>query len=86
MEISKEEADAIRKKSLLYGKHFYTRFIYRTDFNKINRVFEEGKIEREGINKYRASIETGNKIFFVIFESYEDFNLLITIGVTSKKR
>lgn len=60
--------------------------MYRADFNKINRVFEEGNIEKEGRNKYRASVQIGKKIFFIIFESDEDYNLLKTIGVTSIKK
>jgi len=55
-DISEEEIKAIRKKRLLYHKHFYQRWLYRNDFDKINKIFDEGKIEKEGKNKYRVSV------------------------------
>ena len=61
------------------------REITRVNFYQIKRVMEEGEIYQEGKNKYRASVQIREKIIFVLFASYEDYNVVITTGITTKK-
>ena len=86
MKASDKNVEDIRKKPLKFTRHFYEREISRLDFQKIRIIWENGEIYREGKNKFRAVMKFDGKVAYAIFYSYPDYNELVTVGVTSRKR
>lgn len=85
-QLPKDHADVLRKKDLKVGRHFAMREMHRVDFSKVLQILAEGDIVQEGKNKYRAVMPVKRgKIAFIIFRSYESYNELLTVGITSRK-
>lgn len=83
MKLSDQDAETVRKKPLIFAKHFYVREVSRINYQRIRIVWENGEIHREGKNKFRVVMKFGNKIVYIIFYSHRDYNELVTVGITS---
>ncbi len=84
--LTESRAELLRKKELLADRHFAMREMHRIDFSKVIQILAEGKIIQEGGDKYRAVMPVKRgKIAFVIFRSHENYNELLTVGITTKK-
>ena len=84
MKLSDQDAETVRKKPLIFAKHFYVREVSRINYQRIRIVWENGEIHREGKNKFRTTMKFGGKVAYIIFYSYQDYNELITVGTTRR--
>ncbi len=84
MRLTDEEMSSLRSKPLVLSKHFYEREFHNLRFRELETMLQEGEIEKEGHDKYRASMHFGSKIKFMLFADEGDHLKLITVGETSR--